>query len=49
MQSLTSNLLDRLRMEIVRAQSQNESSTIKIKVSKGAKKDVFKDDICKQH
>jgi len=34
-----------LRMEIVRAQSQNESSTIKIRVSKGAKKDVFKDDI----
>ncbi len=26
-------------------QSQNESSTIKIRVSKGAKKDVFKDDI----
>ena len=35
----------KLRMEIVRAQSQNESSTIKIRVSKGAKKDVFKDDI----
>ena len=34
-----------LRMEIVRAESQNESSTIKIRVSKGAKKDVFKDDI----
>jgi phosphoribosyl 1,2-cyclic phosphodiesterase len=34
-----------LRMEIVRAQSQNESSTIRIRVSKGAKKDVFKDDI----
>ncbi|MGB6626880.1 MAG: hypothetical protein WBE61_01965, partial [Nitrososphaeraceae archaeon] len=34
-----------LRMEIVRAQSQNESSIIKIRVSKGAKKDVFKDDI----
>ena len=33
-----------LRMEIVRAQSQNESSTIKIRVSKGAKKDVFEDD-----
>ena len=34
-----------LRMEIVRAESQNESSTIRIRVSKGAKKDVFKDDI----
>ncbi|MGB8023588.1 MAG: hypothetical protein WCF06_04635, partial [Nitrososphaeraceae archaeon] len=34
-----------LRMEIVRAESQNESSIIKIRVSKGAKKDVFKDDI----
>jgi phosphoribosyl 1,2-cyclic phosphodiesterase len=34
-----------LKMEIVQAESQNESSTIKIRVSKGAKKDVFKDDI----
>ena len=34
-----------LRMEIVPSESQNESSIIKIRVSKGAKKDVFKDDI----
>jgi phosphoribosyl 1,2-cyclic phosphodiesterase len=33
-----------LRMEIVPSESQNESSTIKIRVSRG-KKDVFKDDI----
>jgi acid stress-induced BolA-like protein IbaG/YrbA len=34
-----------LRIEIVPSESQNESSTIKIRVSKGGKKDVFKDDI----
>jgi hypothetical protein len=33
-----------LRIEIVPSESQNESSTIKIRVSRG-KKDVFKDDI----
>jgi phosphoribosyl 1,2-cyclic phosphodiesterase len=34
-----------LRMEVVPSESQKESSTIKIRVSKGSKKDVFKDDI----
>ena len=35
-----------LRMEIVPSKSQEEeSSTIKIRVSRGAKKNVFKDDI----
>jgi transposase len=34
-----------LRMELVPSESQKESSTIRLRVSKGAKKDVFKDDI----
>jgi hypothetical protein len=34
-----------LRMEIVPSKSQDESSTIRIRVSRGAKKDVFRDDI----
>ena len=34
-----------LRMEIVPSKSQDESSIIRIRVSRGAKKDVFKDDI----
>jgi phosphoribosyl 1,2-cyclic phosphodiesterase len=34
-----------LRMEIVTSKSQEESSTIRIRVFRGAKKDVFKDDI----
>jgi phosphoribosyl 1,2-cyclic phosphodiesterase len=34
-----------LRMEIVPSKSQEESSTIRIRVSRGAKKDVFRDDI----
>ena len=34
-----------LRMELLPSDSQKESSTIKVRVSKGAKKDVFKDDI----
>ena len=34
-----------LRMELLPSDSQKESSTIREPVSKGAKKDVFKDDI----
>jgi phosphoribosyl 1,2-cyclic phosphodiesterase len=34
-----------LRMEIIPSKSQEESSTIRIWVSRGAKKDVFRDDI----
>jgi phosphoribosyl 1,2-cyclic phosphodiesterase len=34
-----------LRMEIIQSKSQEESSTIRIRVSRGAKKDVFRDDI----
>jgi transposase len=34
-----------LRMELLPSDSQKESSTIRVRVSKGAKKDVFKDDI----